>query len=420
MDYHDWYQGHSDSLCEFIGVSMNQSNNNPLSKGRLLLMSSAVSATAANLYYNQPILPQIGSDLGLTSEQLGSIPAAGQLGYAAALLLLSPLGDTIPRRRLIAILSVLLVASSVLAFSVSSLFMLVIACFAIGLSANITQQLIPFAASLSTPESKGKVIGTLMTGLTVGILLSRTLSGFIGEQFGWRAVFMMSAVLACIFGLLLYRFLPSNIPASKIPYPQLVLSMATLLKKHAALRQSALTGAFWFASFNALWATLALHVNDSPFNYNAQQAGLFGVIALAGIIGAKVSGSLVSKVGSRNMINVAVSLIVFGFIISGVFGDSLAGLIVGIILIDLGVFSAQVSNQVRVFSIDPAAQSRINGVYMLGYYLGGAWGSFVGVMAFEEFGWAGVSVFSIVMLFISFLANNAMNRSVLFDAQTSS
>ncbi|CDT60579.1 MFS transporter [Vibrio coralliirubri] len=386
---------------------MSKATTEVLSTGRLLLMSSAVSATAANLYYNQPILPKIGAELGLTSEQLGAVPAAGQIGYAVALLFLSPLGDTLPRRRLIAILSIMLALSSFVAFSASSLVALVVACFAIGLSANITQQLIPFAASLSTPETKGKVIGTLMTGLTVGILLSRTLSGFIGEHFGWRAVFMMSASIAMVFGVLLYAFLPTNTPTTKIPYLKLVASMATLIKQHATLRTSALTGALWFASFNALWATLALHVSESPFNYNAQQAGMFGVIALAGIIGAKVSGSLVSKFGSRNMISMALVIITAGFVISGIFADTLAGLIVGIILIDLGVFSAQVSNQVRVFSIDPQAQSRINGIYMLGYYLGGAFGSFVGIQAFERAGWMGVVGFSIAVVILSFIANRS-------------
>ncbi|MEZ9131076.1 MFS transporter [Vibrio breoganii] len=391
---------------------MSQAKTPTLGTGRLLLMSSAVSATAANLYYNQPILPQMGAELGLTQDQLGSIPAASQIGYAAALLFLSPLGDTIPRKRLIAILSVLLVMSSLLAFSASSLLALVVACFVIGLSANITQQLIPFAASLSTPESKGKVIGTLMTGLTIGILLSRTLSGFVGEQFGWRAVFIMSAAIAMIFGVLLYTFLPSNKPTSTMPYPKLVASMATLFKKHSVLRKSALTGSLWFASFNALWATLALHVHEAPFNYNAQQAGLFGVIALAGVIGAKVSGSLVSKVGSRNMINIALLFIASGFAVSGMFGDSLIGLIAGIILVDLGVFSAQVSNQVRVFSIDPAAQSRINGIYMLGYYLGGAFGSFAGVMVFEQYGWQGVAAFSGTMVVGSLMANNLVSSKL--------
>jgi len=389
---------------------MSQEKSTSLSKGQLLLMSSAVAATAANLFYSQPILPQIGQDLSLTSDQLGAVLASGQIGYAAALLFLSPLGDTMPRKSIITILSILLVASSLLASNSANFYVLISACFMVGLSANITQQLIPFAASLSTPESKAKVIGTIMTGLTVGILLSRTISGFVGEQLGWRAVFLMSALLASIFGLLLFSFLPKNVPENKIPYFKLVTSMGRLIVKHATLRQAALTGGFWFAAFNALWATLALHVHEAPFGYNAQQAGLFGIVALAGVFGAKIAGAWNHKVGSRNMINIALVLIAVGFLISGMFGESLIGLIVGIILIDLGVFIAQVSNQVRVFSIDPAAQSRINAVYMLGYYIGAALGSYIGVMIFDMYGWYGVAVFSCAMILLSFVTNNLVGR----------
>lgn len=377
-----------------------------LTKGLLFLMAMAVAATAANLYYNQPILPSIGQELGLSDRQLGFIPAASQLGYAAAILLISPLGDVLVRKKIIAVLSVFLVTSSLIAFSADHLSLLVVACFGIGLSANITQQLIPFAASMSTAQDKGRVIGTLMTGLTVGILLSRTLSGWVGEQWGWRAVFLMSAAIAALFGALLYRRLPRNTPPAVMPYGQLIASMYTLVRQHSVLRQSALTGALWFAAFNALWATLALHVSQPPFGYDAQQAGLFGLVAMAGVIGAKVSGRLVPKFGAQVMINMALLLIASGFAVTYFFAEQLAGLVVGIILIDLGVFSAQVSNQVRVFSIDPKAQSRINGVYMLGYYLGGAIGSYCGVHLFDQFGWSGVSGLSIGLLAISVLVNN--------------
>lgn len=385
---------------------MKDENKPAISKGLLFLMTTAVSATAANLYFNQPILPQIGADLGISGDSLGAIPAASQLGYALALLLISPLGDSVSRKRLIAILSFFLVGASALAVTANSLLMLVASCFVIGLSANITQQLIPFAASLSSEENKGRVIGTLMTGLTLGIVLSRTLSGYVGDEFGWRAVFVMSALLAVVFGLLLHLFLPKNKPSSSMPYPRLIASMFTLVKQHALLRKSALTGALWFAAFNGLLATLAIHVSGEPFGYNAQQAGMFGVIALAGVMGAKFSGIWVNKVGARNVISFALVLIAVGFLVAGIYGDSLVGLILGITLIDFGVFSAQVSNQVRVFSIDPAAQSRINGVYMLGYYLGGALGSFLGVKVFDQFGWIGVAMLSIAFVIASLLVNN--------------
>ena len=389
---------------------MSNENKPAISKGLLLLMTTAVSATAANLYFNQPILPQIGADLGISGDALGAIPAASQLGYALALLLISPLGDSMPRKRLISMLSLLLVLASLFAFVANGLWMLVVGCFVIGLAANITQQLIPFAASLTSAEHKGRVIGTLMTGLTLGIVLSRTLSGYVGDEFGWRAVFAMSAWLAISFGIMLHLFLPSNIPTSRMPYAQLITSMFSLLKRHPSLRQSALSGALWFGAFSALLATLALHVNEPPFNYSAQQAGMFGFIALAGVVGAKLSGIWVNKIGETSVINLALLLASLGFVIAGFYAHHLVGLIIGITLIDFGVFSAQVANQVRVFSIDPKAQSRINGVYMLAYYLGGALGSFLGVLVFERFSWAGVAALSTCFIIASLLVNNKKQR----------
>lgn len=377
-----------------------------ISKKLLLLMSCAVSATAANLYYNQPILPEIGRELNISGDNLGLVPAASQLGYAIALLLISPLGDKMPRKKLIAFLSGFLIVGSLLVFFSNSFLMLLGAFFVIGVSANITQQLIPFAASLATTEQKGRVIGTLMTGLTMGLLLSRTLSGVVGEHFGWRAVFIMSSCLAVFFAILLQMFLPSNKPTNNMPYHKLILTMFGLLKQHAVLRQSSISGALWFAAFNALYVTLILHVAQPPFSYDPQQAGMFGLIALAGVIGAKISGILVNRVGSRNLISMALLVIVCGFVISNYFGYNLIGLVCGVILIDFGVFSAQVSNQVRVFSIASEAQSRVNGVYMLFYFIGGAFGSLVGVKVFDQFGWSGASLFSVSLIILSLLVNN--------------
>ncbi|MBB1344966.1 MFS transporter [Pseudoalteromonas sp. SG45-2] len=380
--------------------------NQSLSRFILLLMTTAIAATAANLYYNQPILPLIANEFNLTDSQLGSIPALTQIGYAFALSFISPLGDSIARRRLITILSSLLVVACSAAMLAPNLPLLLISVFLIGVSANITQQLIPFAASLVSSEQKGATLGTLMMGLTIGILLSRTLSGFVGEQFGWRSVFLMSAVLAALFGILLRVFLPSNKPHTNLRYWPLIKSTLALFIKHKSLQHFTLSGAFWFASFNVLWATLAIYVSDGPFNYNAQQAGLFGVIALAGVIGAKSSGKWVSKLGSKALIMIALTLAAIGFAITGLFNGSLASLVIGIILIDFAIFSAQVANQVRVFSIEPTAQSRINGIYMLGYYIGGAVGSMVGVKAFALYQWPGVVAVSIIFILLSGIFNS--------------
>ncbi|MEL0639440.1 MFS transporter [Pseudoalteromonas aliena] len=380
--------------------------NQSLSRFILLLMTTAIAATAANLYYNQPILPLIANEFNLTDSQLGSIPALTQVGYAFALLFISPLGDSIARRRLITILSCLLVVTCSAAMLAPNLPLLLISVFLIGVSANITQQLIPFAASLVSSEQKGATLGTLMMGLTIGILLSRTLSGFVGEQFGWRSVFLMSAVLAALFGILLRVFLPGNKPHTNLRYWPLIKSTLALFIKHKSLQHFTFSGASWFASFNVLWATLAIYVSNEPFNYNAQQAGLFGVIALAGVIGAKLSGKWLSKIGSKALIMIALTLAAIGFAITGLFNGSLTSLVIGIILIDFAIFSAQVANQVRVFSIDPTAQSRINGIYMLGYYIGGAVGSMVGVKAFALYQWPGVVAVSIIFILLSGIFNS--------------
>lgn len=390
---------------------MSHSESSPtLSRFILLLMTTAIAATAANLYYNQPILPLIAQEFDLNHSQLGGVPSLTQFGYAFALLFISPLGDSVPRRRLIGILSCLLVVASVVAVITPSFPLLLLAVFLIGVSANITQQLIPFAASMVTHEQKGATLGTLMMGLTLGILLSRTLSGFVGDHFGWRGVFIMSALLAATFGILLRVFLPTNKPQTTLGYGALLKSSLLLFLQHKSLRIYSLSGACWFAAFNVLWATLALYVSDAPFNYNAQQAGLFGVIALAGVIGAKSSGKWVNALGSRKLVMMVLILAAVGFAVTGVFIGNVWALVLGIILIDFAIFSAQVANQVRVFSIDPSAQSRINGIYMLGYYLGGAVGSVVGVKAFAIYQWSGVVVVSIVFIVLSLIINSLAKK----------
>lgn len=163
------------------------------------------------------------------------------------------------------------------------------------------------------------------------------------------------------------------------------------------LREAAITGGLWFAAFNALWATLAIHVSGEPFFYSVQQIGLFGIVGLAGVVGAKISGRLVGSFGPRRIIAIALFLIVSGFAVMASWGNSLTGLIIVIILVDIGVFGAQIPNQVRVFSIDPKAQSRMNAVYMLFYYLGASAGSSLGVHMMDAAGWSGLTTIGIAL-----------------------
>ncbi|MBU3017697.1 MFS transporter [Paraglaciecola agarilytica] len=366
-----------------------------LSTRQLFLFAFAIAATVANLYYVQPLLPEIKNSFvlsGLESSLLGSFT---QLGYAAALLFISPLGDIFPRKNVVRVLSCTLVVGSLLVGFSEYNIVLLLGLFCIGVSANITQQIIPLAASLSIPSDRGRVVGTLMTGLTAGILISRAISGFIAQHYEWRAVFIFAAVIAACIGLLLNARLPLNQPAAKLAYPALLRSMLTLFKQHKLLRVASITGALWFAAFNALWVTVAIHVMDEPLSFSVQQAGLLGFIGLSGIVGAKVSGRLVTKLGASRLISIAIGLTIAGFAVLMLFGASIWGLVFGIILIDIGVFAAQVPNQVSVFSIDPDAQSRINAVYMLMYYTGASLGAAGAMYLVNHIDWQAVIYFAI-------------------------
>ena len=363
----------------------------PLSKKLLFIMSTAIAVTAANLYYNQPLIPSIGKSLRLSESVLGFIPSASQIGYAMAIFFISPLGDVMNRKVVIRNLSITLVIALLGVYIAPNFVVLITATFVVGLGANITQQLLPLGTSLATPENKGKVVATLMTGLTTGILLSRTLSGFIAEHFGWRSVFLSAAIIAAIIGVVLHIVLPSNKPVTKLKYSKLLGSMFTLVKTKPLLREAAFVGALWFSAFNALWATIAIHVMDAPFSFSVQQVGLLGFVGAAGIFGAKIAGKWGDKIGVRKVMTVSMALVLLSFIVLALGQNNIVILCIGIILLDLGVFGSQIPNQVRVFAIDVNAQSRTNAVYMLFYYIGASVGSAFGVSVISKFGWIGLT-----------------------------
>tara|TARA_R100001480_G_scaffold55494_7_gene68435 strand:- start:1510 stop:2205 length:696 start_codon:yes stop_codon:yes gene_type:complete len=222
----------------------------------------------------------------------------------------------------------------------------------------------------------------------------------------------MAASTALVWGLLLWRLLPDESSRAKgMRYPALIVSMVSLFRRHSMLRVSALTGALWFAAFNAIWASLALHLTNAPLDLNLQQAGLFGFAGMAGIVGAKASGRLVVPLGTWRTISLALMVLLVGTLVLWGYQYSLVGLVVGIVLIDLGVFAAQVPNQVRVFAIEPSAQSRLNAVYMLFYYLGAALGSAAGVQLMTAYGWPGVMGLTVALSLGALVLHIAMRRT---------
>jgi predicted MFS family arabinose efflux permease len=320
------------------------------------------------------------------------VPAVTQLGYAAGMLLLAPLGDRFDRRRLILLQIVGMCIALVVAATAPSLPVLIVTSLAIGVLATIAQQAVPFAAELAPPAQRGHAVGMVMSGLLLGILLARTAAGIVAEYFGWRAVFGASVVALLALAVVIILRLPKSQPTSTLPYSKLMVSMWHLVVEHRALREASLTGAALFAAFSIFWSVLALLLAGAPFHLGPQAAGLFGIVGAAGAMAAPLAGKFSDRRGPRSIITVSIVLVAISFVIFGASARSIAGLVVGVIILDIGVQAAQISNQSRIYALKPDARSRVNTVYMVAYFIGGAIGSGVGAAVWPMFGWIGVSV----------------------------
>ncbi|KVP76290.1 MFS transporter [Burkholderia ubonensis] len=360
------------------------------SRSLLLLLATIAGVSVANIYYNQPLLDSFRAAFPDHASWIGAIPTATQLGYAAGMFLLAPLGDLFDRRLLILLqiagLSVALVAAA----AAPSLTVLAAASLAIGVLATIAQQAVPFAAEIAPPAARGQAVGTVMSGLLIGILLARTAAGFVAEYFGWRAVFGASvAALVALAAVIVLR-LPKSSPTSTLPYGKLLGSMWHLAAELRGLREASLTGAAIFAAFSAFWPVLTLLLAGAPFHLGPQAAGLFGIVGAAGALAAPYAGRVADKRGPRAIISLAIALVALSFVIFALSGASIAGLVIGVIVLDVGVQAAQISNQSRIYALKPDARSRVNTVYMVCYFIGGALGSSAGVAAWRAFGWTGM------------------------------
>jgi len=353
----------------------------------LFALAAGAGVAVANIYYNQPMLGLIET----TFPGAAMIPTVTQLGYAAGLFFLLPLSDRMERKRLILIQLGLLMVWLVLSATASSAAILLIAAFGLGASATAAQQIVPFATILSEPHKHGAAIGTVMAGLLSGILLSRTVSGLVSEAWGWRAMFTLAVVPVLVIALILARRLPRHEPAQRVPYTQLLASVAQLWRQHPPLRQAAFAQALLFASFSAFWTILALYLATPHFHLGAGVAGLFGIVGLAGIAAAPLAGKLADRFGPHSAIYGGTGVSLAAWLVM-LWQPNLAGLIVGVILLDFGVQSALISHQHVVFRLDPAARGRLNALFMTAVFLGGATGSALSALEWPSGGWTGVSV----------------------------
>lgn len=356
----------------------------------LLAMASASGVAVANIYYNQPMLGIIEAEFGYQATT-SLIPAATQVGYALGLFFILPLGDLLHRRRLIVAQFTALAMALVLAAMSPSPWMLVIASLIVGASSTVAQQIVPFAAALAVPEKRGATIGTVMAGLLSGILFSRTLSGFIGEHYGWREMFWIGAPMALIAAGATFIALPDHRPALRMRYFCAIRSLAQLWVREQPLRVATFVQAALFASFSAFWTILALYLQTPRFNLGADVAGLFGIVGAVGVFAAPLAGRIADRRGPHSVVWVGALLTLAAWVLMGVWG-TIGALIVGVIILDFGVQSALVSNQHVIYELDHEARSRVNTIFMTGMFLGGATGSGVAMLGWSFGGWPTVSV----------------------------
>ena len=364
------------------------------------LMAFSVGAIVANIYYIQPLLSTIATAFRISVPQVGIVAMLTQFGAALGMLFFVPLGDTKERRRLI--VSLLLAESLCLALmaSAQNFVWLALASFGIGITTATVHVIVPFATHLASAARRGATVGAILGGLLLGILLARTFSGLLGAWVGWRAIYWLASALMLLLAVLIRTGLPVSKPELKLSWPSLMRSTVVLIRNEPVLREAATLGAIFFCAFNAFWTTLVFFLETPPYHYGSAVAGLFGLVGAVGAVFAPFIGRMADRYGARRNILISLIVTLFSFVVLYFVGKHMSGLIAGVALLDIGVQSGHVSNQTRIYGLQPEARSRMNMVYMVCYFSAGALGSYAGSVLWHRFGWAGVCGLGCVLLLV--------------------
>ena len=361
----------------------------------ILILAMAAGLSVASIYYAQPILPLIGSDLQLSVSGMGLIPTLTQVGYALGILFLLPLGDRHDRRTLILIKSSALALLLALCSFSGGLNALLAISLLIGMMATMAQDIVPAAAMLAPDGKQGKTVGTVMTGLLLGILLSRTVSGLIGEAFGWRVMYQLAAASIAFVGVLLWAVLPRFAAHSTLSYPALMKSMAHLWMRYPELRSAALAQGCLSIAFSAFWSTLALMLLETH-HLGSAVAGGFGIAGAAGALAAPLAGALADRTGPARVTQLGSGLVIISFALMFTLPLlsphwQLVIIAISAVGFDFGLQASLVSHQTLVYSLEPAARGRLNALLFTVVFVGMALGSVLGAQAWALAGWSAVT-----------------------------
>ncbi|MFC6644034.1 MFS transporter [Granulicella cerasi] len=377
----------------------------------LPFLGLACAVGVGSIYYNQPLLLVMGKSLGLTPHVMGFVATATQVGYAAGLLCIVPLGDIAERRGLMMKLYAAVSVALLFTAFAKSLAWIVTASILVGLFASVTHIALPIAPDLVPKEKRGAAIGTVMTGLLLGVLLARTFAGWLSDWRGWRLVFVVAAVMNLAFVPLLAKMMPKLPPKQSLSYGETLRSLGTIFRQQPLLREAGLLGMLSFASFSCFWTTMAFML-DKHFHLGAGVAGSFGIVGAAGATVAPFAGKLSDKKGTRYVVTVAISIFIAALLM--LWGSDyvhtsvalhLVMLVVGVLILDMGQQMLQVGNQTRIFGLGAEARSRVNTVYMTMYFIGGAAGSLLSTIAWGKWEWDGVCVLQLGLIGLGLLAH---------------
>ncbi|MER6785114.1 MFS transporter [Streptomyces sp. NPDC000658] len=365
-------------------------DRNRMSRGLTLLFAIAGGTAVANLYWAQPLLGFIADDLHASAASAGWLVTATQIGYAAGALLLVPLGDVLDRRGFIPGM-MLCAAVALMACAVApSLGGLLVATTLLGLTTVSGQLLTPLAGDLADDTRRGQVVGTVVSGLLIGILASRTVSGVIADAVGWRAVYIGAAVCSAVFALLLRRAIPPLAPKARLTYLRLLLSVWQVVRQERAVRWTLFLGAIAFGVFTLFWTALTFLLSAEPYSYPVSVIGLFGLVGLAGVLAARRAGRLHDRGRSLPATGWGWAAIVVSFVAAAFAGRSVAGIVGAVVLLDVAVQGVNILNQTRLFALAPQARSRLNTAFVTCNFLGGAVGSAAASVLWSAGGWTAV------------------------------